>query len=49
MKYINSSIYKVDNVDNYILGPNGVIYIIYAYGNSNYTTENDIIYIQWKL
>ena len=43
---INSSIYKVDNVDNYILGPNGVIYIIYAYGNSNYTTENDIIYIQ---
>lgn len=43
---INSSIYKVDNIDNYILGPNGTIYIIYAYGNANYTTENDIVYIK---
>ncbi|MCI8393697.1 MAG: hypothetical protein HFJ23_08205 [Clostridia bacterium] len=43
---INNTIYKVENVDNYILGPNGSIYIIYAYGNSNYTTESDIVYIK---
>lgn len=43
---INNPIYKVDNVDNYILGPNGSIYIIYAYGNSSYTAESDIVYIK---
>ena len=29
---INSDIYKIENSNNYFLGPNGTIYIIYAYG-----------------
>jgi len=43
---IKDDMYKVENSDNYFLGPNSNIYIIYAYGNSNYTSENDIVYIK---
>lgn len=43
---INSSIYQVANANNYFLGPNGTIYIIYAYGNSSFTTEKDIVVIK---
>ncbi len=43
---INSSMYNIENSDNYFLGPNGTIYIIYAYGNSNFTTERDVVVIQ---
>lgn len=43
---INSDIYKIENSNNYFLGPNGTIYIIYAYGNSRYTSERDIVIIQ---
>ena len=42
---INSQIYTVENSNNYFLGPNGTIYIIYAYGNSNFTSEKEIIEI----
>ncbi len=42
----NSDIYRIENSDNYFLGPNGCIYIIYAYGNSSFTTESDIVYIK---
>lgn len=40
---INSTIYKVENSNNYFLGPNNTIYIIYAYGNSSFTSEKDIV------
>ena len=43
---LKSDIYKVENVDNYFLGPNGSIYIIYAYGNANFTTECDVVFIK---
>lgn len=43
---INSDIYKVEKSDNYFIGPNESIYIIYAYGNASFTTENDIVYIK---
>lgn len=43
---INSSMYSIENSDNYFLGPNSTIYIIYAYGNSNFTTERDVVVIQ---
>ena len=42
---VNNEIYLVENSNNYFLGPNGRIYIIYAYGNSNFTTESDVICI----
>lgn len=43
---IKDSMYEVENSNNFIIGPNGSIYIIYAYGNSNFTMENDIVYIK---
>lgn len=43
---IKSNLYKVANSDNFMMGPNGSIYIIYAYGNNSFTTENDIVYIK---
>lgn len=40
---LNSAIYLVDNIKNFFLGENGKVYVVYAYGNSNYTSEMDII------
>lgn len=43
---MNSTMYKIENSDNYFLGPEGTIYIIYAYGNSNLTSERDIVVVK---
>lgn len=43
---LNSDIYEIENSNNYYLGPNGTIYIIYAYGNTRYTSEKDIVIIR---
>lgn len=43
---LSDPMYKIDNVDNFFYGPNGVLYIIYAYGNNSYTSELDIIPIK---
>ncbi len=43
---INNDIYKVENSNNYFLGPNSSIYIIYAYGNNAFTSDKDIVYIK---
>lgn len=40
---LTSSIYKLENTDNYMLGPNNKLYIIYPYGNANFTDEMDVI------
>lgn len=40
---LNNSIYQLANVENYFLGPNGDLYIIFAYGNQSYTAEMDIV------
>ena len=42
---INDEMYQIDNITNFIEGPNGELYIIFAYGNNNYTSEIDIIQI----
>ena len=42
---VNDEMYQIDNVTNFIEGPNGELYIIFAYGNNNYTSEMDIIEI----
>ena len=41
----NDEMYQIDNINNFIEGPNGELYIIFAYGNNNYTSEMDIIKI----
>ena len=37
--------YKLENIQNFMEGPNGELYIIFAYGNNNYTSEMDVIQI----
>jgi len=38
-----SDMYKIENSDNFLLDKNGYLYIIYAYGNSKYTSETDLV------
>lgn len=40
---LNSDIYKLENTENYFLTQDGYVYIVYAYGNNDYTNEMDII------
>ena len=40
---LSSDIYKVANVDNFFLTQDGYVYIVYAYGNNDYTNEMDLI------
>lgn len=40
---INSEIYKIENAKEYFLGEGNVLYIVYAYGNSEYTSEVDLV------
>ena len=40
--------YDVKNVNNYIIGPEGIIYIVYAYGNTNNTSEMDVIEVGYE-
>ena len=42
---VNDEMYLIENVANFIEGPNGELYIIFAYGNNNITSEMDIIEI----
>ena len=38
-----SDIYSVNNVSEFFLGEDNALYIIYAYGNENHTSEMDIV------
>lgn len=40
---LSSDIYKVENASTFFLTQDGYVYIIYAYGNNDYTNEMDII------
>lgn len=40
---INSSMYEIDNTSNFFLSKDGTLYILYAYGNQNFTSELDIV------
>ena len=40
---ISSEMYKVQNTNQFFIGENGNIYVIYAYGNNDYTSEMDLI------
>lgn len=42
----DDSIYKQENINDYILGENGMLYIIFPYGNKTYTSETDIVIIE---
>jgi len=38
-----SNIYKIENTTEFFIGPDGFLYLIYAYGNDNYTSELDLV------
>jgi ribosomal protein L22 len=40
---LSDNMYKVQNVSNFFLTDDGYVYIVFAYGNSNYTNEMDIV------
>ena len=40
---IRSDEYLIENISNYFLGENGYLYIVFAYGNKNYTDTVDVI------
>ena len=44
----DDEMYDVKNVNNYIIGPEGIIYIVYAYGNTNNTSEMDVIEVGYE-
>ena len=43
---LNSDIYTVDNAGAYFLAPNEELYIVYAYGNGEFTSKMDIVYFE---
>lgn len=40
---LSNSMYKVENVDTFFLIQDGYVYIVYSYGNKDYTNEMDLI------
>lgn len=40
---IDDSIYEIENATEFFIGENNILYIIYAYGNQEYTDEMDLI------
>jgi len=40
---LNSDMYKIESADTYFLTDDGYVYIVYAYGNKDYTNEMDIV------
>lgn len=43
---LSKEMYKIRNVSNYFLGTNGELYVIFAYGNNNFTSEMDIVFYE---
>ena len=42
-RVLNDSMYTTDNANNFFIGKDGQIYIVYAYGNNSQTSEMDVI------
>lgn len=40
---LNSDVYKLENITNFFLDNDEKLYIIFAYGNQNFTSELDIV------
>lgn len=43
---INSEEYKIENVKTFFLDEKGNLYIVFAYGNTNFTQETDVVVIK---
>lgn len=42
---VDDEMYNLENTSNFLLGEKSHLYIIYAYGNNNFTSETDLIII----
>ena len=40
---LNSDVYKLENITNFFLDNDEKLYIIFAYGNQNFTAEMDVV------
>lgn len=40
---LNDEMYQVQNVNNFLMKPDGKLYTIFAYGNQNFTSEMDVV------
>ena len=40
---INSDIYNIENIESFFLGEDGSLYVLFPYGNNNFTSEMDIV------
>ena len=45
LRNINDSMYKIENTTVFFIGEGKALYILYPYGNSNYTSETDLLVI----
>lgn len=45
LRNINESMYKIENTTVFFMGEGKALYILYPYGNSNYTSETDLLVI----
>ena len=39
----SDDMYRIENTPNFFLGENNYLYLVYAYGNNNYTSELDLV------
>lgn len=46
VRSIRSDEYLIENVENYYIGEDGKLYIVFAYGNKNYTETVDVIIVK---
>ena len=40
---LNSEMYKINNISTFLLDENANLYVIFAYGNQNFTSEMDVV------
>ena len=43
MRNEDDDMYKIENTPNFFLGQNNALYLVYAYGNNNFTSEMDLV------
>ena len=43
IRNITDEMFKIENINTYFIDSEGYVYVIYAYGNNNLTTEIDIV------
>lgn len=43
---VRSEEYLIENIENYYIGEDGKLYIVFAYGNNNYTETTDVIIVK---